>query len=103
MPELVEATSNALGDVEEALAGLHVLDEWKGTIDNVLWVMDIVGDLAQVSSSSFFSFLSPQYFSQIHPYAQLVWVTLSSVPKVYMFVIQWDVFVDLALAIDSGI
>ncbi|PPQ94613.1 hypothetical protein CVT25_011427 [Psilocybe cyanescens] len=62
--QLVQATKDAIGDADEALSGMRILEEWKGVVGNIQWVMDTVGDLAQ-----------------INPYAQMAWAALSSIPK----------------------
>lgn len=50
--QLVQATKDAIGDADKALSGMRILEEWKGVVGNIQWVMDTVGDLAQVFAPS---------------------------------------------------
>ncbi|PPQ71279.1 hypothetical protein CVT25_001421, partial [Psilocybe cyanescens] len=71
--QLVQATKHAICDANQALSGMHILEEWKGTVKNIQWVMDIVSDVAGMN-----------------PYAQMAWHALSSVPKLLLAQLEHD-------------
>ncbi|KAH9476959.1 Vegetative incompatibility protein HET-E-1 [Psilocybe cubensis] len=47
MHDLVQVASDALREIEAEVVEVNILAEWKGAMDNIVWVMDVIGNLAQ--------------------------------------------------------
>lgn len=51
--QLVQATKDAIGNAQQALSTIYVLEEWKGALENIKWVINLVGNVAGVNFVSF--------------------------------------------------
>lgn len=81
LDEQMKATQTAYQNTENAIKSMHVLDEWKGTIRNIEWLMGMVEDLSDVCGQAKILLIFSTSF-QIYPLATLAWKIISPIPQV---------------------
>ncbi|KAH9480194.1 Vegetative incompatibility protein HET-E-1 [Psilocybe cubensis] len=65
--QLVEAAKTAVGDAEAAFSTMHDLEDWKGALDNIEWVIGLM-----------------------HPYTKIAWSAVTSITQALSQQLQRD-------------